>query len=715
MNEKRPSTDPLDDAMRELIDICQQYNDNLKAQRQLAHQTSKDKIEKGFKTPEESANLTDASSRVTRNHAAPLIRNCDINKQSDNLIKEINHSPTQSMEANNLVERLQQRQSEIQKQLDEVLATAKSLESKRKRKQNNILNENHTRVSVTCGNSCLDDEDDELIEFQQIENELRVTELNRQLSNVHEELRLTLYNQLLTNTRSSSKSSQTTDNRQNSSDTQGPSARRNSAQTDESTPSSSSCSDEQTAFSSNASTSVDLATPRPQQQQNSISATSSNNSFDLASHFNERLNIGLPLDSQQQLQLTISNTGEFYTAERESINDTNSDVSSIKSNSRSKSGQANPQLGGNGVQTDIDFVLEQMNNYEVTIPSTSRAKPPQYEAQVGGDESAVQSELTPGLNNYYQVPGSLFAGSYRVANKDLERIDEGDEDDHDQYCNSDKLRTIYEEKLSPLLRAGELERNFQPHRFNEPPKIDTNTQKIPKLKPLFQNQSTGDPIIQTSGSGSQSLESKIQESSPDVASYNRFNPDNVNSAKRANRPLTMYLPKPDEEINLLEHIQALGHDISMVLSDIKLSPSSACGYLYKACSNNPKKWLKRFFHFDRNLKSLCYYETEEQAIKRNHPPKNSITFSEIRDVYVDHSLSNVNEKHKASKKSNFVFVLTTTRRKFTLSTPRAETMRTWIDVLFTAAKADDYFQELDNNVEAIDEDNEAHYSSLVID
>jgi hypothetical protein len=48
-----------------------------------------------------------------------------------------------------------------------------------------------------------------------------------------------------------------------------------------------------------------------------------------------------------------------------------------------------------------------------------------------------------------------------------------------------------------------------------------------------------------------------------------------------------------------------------------------------------------------------------------------------------------------------VFVLATIKRKFLLASSRAETMRAWIDILFTAAKANDYFQQIEDNDESI--------------
>jgi len=563
-------------------------------------------------------------------------------------------------EASASIELLQQKQSELQQQLDEVSTIAKELEMKQKKKIIDSLNHT-TKQSVR---PTLDEDDDELIEFQQIENELRKSDLNRQLTNIQEQLRLTLYSRLLANNshfRTNQLKHDEIDGRDKKTI-----ARRNSTQTDESTPSSSSCSDEPTATSS---TNMDPLQSNHQSSDN-ISTISSINSLDYSAHLSNRLALGLKLDSSHQH--TNSNTSEFYTAERES-NDTNSDVSSIHSSCRSKSNLPN----------EVEACNEERYS-KVQCPSSSHV--------LAKNLDCPQSDGSC----HYQVPTPTHLYNYKAtssnAYKDLERIDEGEEEDQDYYCSSDQMRAIYEEKLSPIIRAGTLASAKSPHRFNWTGKYDQSIDPSPRTGPSIRRKNVSDSRSFEQDPESHFIaEVKLESPKPN---YDKFNPENVNSAKRSNRPLTMYLPKPDEDIDLVEHIQILGHDIDIISSELTLKPSSASGYLYKSCSSNPKKWLKRFFHFDRNLKLLSYYETEDQLVKKSCPPRNSIPFGEIGDVYVDHSLSRISED-KSSKKCSYVFVLATIKRKFILSTPKAETMRAWIDILFTAAKANDYFQFLD--------------------
>lgn len=91
---------------------------------------------------------------------------------------------------------------------------------------------------------------------------------------------------------------------------------------------------------------------------------------------------------------------------------------------------------------------------------------------------------------------------------------------------------------------------------------------------------------------------------------------------------------------------------------------------------------------------LYYYENEGHLVKRKSSPRAGICFNEISDVYVDHKLSGIGEKDRSSKRKKYVFVLATLSRNYLLASSRAETMRAWIDILFTAAEANDYFQRL---------------------
>lgn len=590
-NERKFSTDPLDDAMRELLDICQQYNDNFDAK------TSQQRASKpcNFQQNIVDGNLNDGG----RKNSTPSVNDipkqkndnpqlsttkCDIETKQMGQLKEdkinnsikTNHdgsfeersgaSPSDiSSKEPDSIERLQERQSELQNQLDEVLWIAKNLESRQKRKLKCILEDQEDSL-----NSTLENEDDELLEFQQIENELRISEINRQLSNIQEELRLRLYKRLLTN--ATNNSSKNTLNGQKQHAIAQPvaqsSARRNSTHTDESTPPSSSCSEEQPTSSSSSSAST--STP----------------------------------DSQL----------------------------SIKRGNSPSGGEVGSNIPRSHVQTTN---YNQNNNLSVMYQSNYR-------------------------NN--------------SANSDLERIDEDEEDSQDYYSDSNRFRTIYEEKLSPIIRATYVDED----RINSDP-IDRTYDSIYNTNTLRSQNYVNKE--ETDGQSQRVNRHKV--SSGTGFTNTAFN--GLSSSEqydnKANRPLTLYLPNPDDEIDLVEHIQALGHDLNIISSNIKLSQTSAHGYLYKACSKSSKKWLKRYFYFDRQSKTFSYYQDESQLVKKNYAPRNSVPFDDIDDVYVDHRLSGLS----GSSKKSHVFVLSTSIRKFLLASSKAETMRVWIDILFTAA------------------------------
>ena len=60
------------------------------------------------------------------------------------------------------------------------------------------------------------------------------------------------------------------------------------------------------------------------------------------------------------------------------------------------------------------------------------------------------------------------------------------------------------------------------------------------------------------------------------------------------------------------------------------------------------------------------------------PLKTDLTaFQDIEHVYVDHSTKSSSKK--------WVFCVKTTTKSYTLCAPSAETMRIWVDVIFTGA------------------------------
>lgn len=109
---------------------------------------------------------------------------------------------------------------------------------------------------------------------------------------------------------------------------------------------------------------------------------------------------------------------------------------------------------------------------------------------------------------------------------------------------------------------------------------------------------------------------------------NGSNATNGNSrtslSSNSQRPLTLYLPSPNEELNLISHLHALGHDLtsSIVTNNLLITPFTCSGYLYKQCAGSSSKWRKRYFHFNRVRKVFVYFHDRTSFEKRRHPKRN---------------------------------------------------------------------------------------------
>ena len=648
-SDKLFSTDNLDDAMKELLDICQQYNDKISKNVQ---QSGKNKLPQNININDElrsnkqrpfptMSKLINDKNNVTHINAVtkcdkdtnerngksafhryePSIKDALASSNSKDFSSETDSSISGS------VEMLQQRQCEIQSQLDEVLEVAKDLELKQKKKLNVLLDESNKRRE----NNVSDDEDSELVEFQQIENELRISELNRQLSNIQEELRLRLYKRLLSKTSASSRTSkERRQYAQLSPPVDESPMRRDSTLTNESTPPSSSCSNENTATSCISSSDTNSSNVKP-----FVDA-------DLISHF-EKCLISTRSDDSPNLRLYSSEenhkdlsdktvTSEHDDTDSKTISNTNSialTATQIESGIRTYDLKPALKHGHDHDNMATDSNSDSQNHNQP-------GKASQIPVSCGSQKSFHTNfdQPTTSVKDFGSGQAAFNSSKNCLARNDLGRIDEGEEDDSDYYANSNVFRSIYEEKISPMMKLNDY----------------------------------------------------------------RFNPENINSAKRSNRPLTMYMPQADDDdVDLVKLVQLQGHDLDIISADLKLTSTSAHGYLYKSCSSNSKKWLKRYFYFDWNMKTLSYYENEEQLVKKSNAPKRIIPFDEIGDVYVDHRLSELSEKQKGQKRKSYVFILSTIKRKYVLASSKAETMRAWIDILFKAARANDYFNNVEND------------------
>ncbi|CAF0719812.1 unnamed protein product [Brachionus calyciflorus] len=146
------------------------------------------------------------------------------------------------------------------------------------------------------------------------------------------------------------------------------------------------------------------------------------------------------------------------------------------------------------------------------------------------------------------------------------------------------------------------------------------------------------------------------------------------------RPLTRYLPVRDNNFDLKLHVENSGHNLLNQIDPntkqplIYINSNSCRGYLLKM-GQKFKTWNKRWFVFDRNKRTLCYYLDKHETKLRG-----SIYFQSINEVYVDHMRTIKTPDSKST------FVVKTIDRNFYLVAPSSELMRIWIDVIFTGAE-----------------------------
>ncbi|KAL4126898.1 hypothetical protein QTP88_011098 [Uroleucon formosanum] len=177
------------------------------------------------------------------------------------------------------------------------------------------------------------------------------------------------------------------------------------------------------------------------------------------------------------------------------------------------------------------------------------------------------------------------------------------------------------------------------------------------------------------------------------------------------RPLTRYLPiRYDGDgstenrmaFDLRAHIESAGHqlddDNGGVDRHFWIDSTSCRGYLKKLSGAGGKnarrggrKWLKRWFVFDRRSRTLSYYRRRSEdgvdaanqragaaSTEKKIPPRASIRFQDIQEVYVDHTNS--------TKGQGCAFVVKTAQRTFYLSAATGQAVRVWVDVIFTGAE-----------------------------
>lgn len=157
--------------------------------------------------------------------------------------------------------------------------------------------------------------------------------------------------------------------------------------------------------------------------------------------------------------------------------------------------------------------------------------------------------------------------------------------------------------------------------------------------------------------------------------YDSLLDDVVNCSARTSsaRPLTLYLPLPDDiSLDLRQHLNLLGHDIDAHPDAVSITTHSCTGKLWKRMSGASVGWRKRIFLLDRNSQLLVYFRPH------NRRPSGVLRFDQIKDVYVDHA---------RATQSRHVFAVVATSRKLILASKSAQVMRIWVDVIFSGARA----------------------------
>ena len=164
--------------------------------------------------------------------------------------------------------------------------------------------------------------------------------------------------------------------------------------------------------------------------------------------------------------------------------------------------------------------------------------------------------------------------------------------------------------------------------------------------------------------------------------------------QRDQRPLTRYLPIKDvRNFDLKSHIESAGHQADLC-EHVSLDSNSCQGYLQKLTLGKIRNtWHKKWFVFNRESKKLSYFSSRKSSndcssgkntnqkvvntVLKEPKDCTQIEFTDLEDVYVDHSWKN---------SKNVIFCMKTAKRGFTLMAPSSEAMRIWVDVVFTGAE-----------------------------
>ncbi|XP_060519202.1 pleckstrin homology-like domain family B member 1 isoform X2 [Cylas formicarius] len=146
------------------------------------------------------------------------------------------------------------------------------------------------------------------------------------------------------------------------------------------------------------------------------------------------------------------------------------------------------------------------------------------------------------------------------------------------------------------------------------------------------------------------------------------------------RPLTRYLPIRGSDLDLRQHIESAGHQV-VLCPHVTITSTSCRGFLHKKGSKL-NGWSRRWFVFDRSKHTLTYYSDKSEKKTRG-----GAYFQAIEEVYLDH-LNSIK-----SPNPQLTFVVKTHERFYYLMAPSPESMRIWVDVIFTGAEG---YREFDH-------------------
>ncbi|XP_060520855.1 pleckstrin homology-like domain family B member 1, partial [Cylas formicarius] len=123
-----------------------------------------------------------------------------------------------------------------------------------------------------------------------------------------------------------------------------------------------------------------------------------------------------------------------------------------------------------------------------------------------------------------------------------------------------------------------------------------------------------------------------------------------------------------------------GHQV-VLCPHVTITSTSCRGFLHKKGSKL-NGWSRRWFVFDRSKHTLTYYSDKSEKKTRG-----GAYFQAIEEVYLDH-LNSIK-----SPNPQLTFVVKTHERFYYLMAPSPESMRIWVDVIFTGAEG---YREFDH-------------------